>query len=150
MWYDAIRKYDGCRGLEIFVDYGAGCTTKIIGEIKPLIKTKIGDLYSFIEYDRFIRPLWRCMFRQNGNDNYLWTSMELEHETQRVSVANAVIFLRHTMVLIIEEDNIRTYAMQANYLDGIEAREIALLGNITAIVKKLEEYGYKEVWFNNL
>jgi hypothetical protein len=40
--------------------------------------------------------------------------------------------------------------MQANYLDGIEAREIALLGNITAIVKKLEEYGYKEVWFNNL
>ena len=150
MWYDAMRKYDGCTGMEVYTWNGEACDKRQIGDIRPLIKSNMGDLYSFVEYDRCINPIWRVILRSNGNDTYLWTTTCFDEETQRVSINGAVIFLRNAMTIIIEENNIMVYAGQINSLDRIEAAEVKLLNNVSAIIQKLDEYGYKPLWFEKL
>lgn len=150
MWHDAIRKYDGCTGVEVFTWDGEFMERQTVGEVRPLISSKMGNLYSFIEYDCCTSPVWRMMLRSNDNDTYLWTTTSLDKETQRVSINGAVIFLRDTMTLIIEEDNILVFAGHINSLDRIDVEEVKMLNNVSLIIQKLTDYGYKPIWFEKL
>lgn len=153
MWYDSIRKYENSPGIELFEwDGGTLVNRTEIGEICPIYRTIIGDVYAFTEYQSYTYPIWRLIIK-NGHgtaDRYVWTMCvpDINMTSAIYTVINdgivvsrgvAVIILNAAGVWVYRHDSSRTKRiLRTNEFESLDSKTLCEL---------LKDNGYDPVWF---